>query len=485
MRRSRKAKIMATLGPASDEREVIANLFRAGADLFRLNFSHGEAEDHRRRVEIIRSVEKEEGRPIGILLDLQGPKFRLGTFGADGAVEVRAGDPFRLDLEDRPGDAGRVTFPHPELYPVLVPGTTLLVDDGRVRLEVTAHGADFAETEVVVGGELSDRKGANVPGVVLPLSAMTGKDRRDTALGLDLGVDWIALSFVQRAADADELRALVGGRCRVMAKLEKPAALEALDSIVNAFDAVMVARGDLGVEMPPETIPTAQRRIVRACRETGKPVVVATQMLESMVSSPIPTRAEASDVATAVYEGADVVMLSAETAAGRHPVESVEIMDRIIEQVEGDEYYRTGIEGERMNPEATVADAMCYSLQSTARVLSTPAVVAYTASGFSAERAARERPAVPILALTPFLGTARRLALVWGVHPVRVREVVDEHEMVEVACEAAVREGVARPGDRLVIAAGVPFGMSGTTNMIRVADVPRDPGGMRSPGRCS
>ena len=477
MRRSRKAKIMATLGPASDEREVIATLFRAGADLFRLNFSHGEAEDHRRRVEIIRSVEKEEGCPIGILLDLQGPKFRLGSFGGDGAVQVQAGEPFRLDLADGPGDAGRVEFPHPELFPVLVPGTTLLVDDGRLRLTVTAHGADFAETRVAVGGELSDRKGVNVPGMVLPLSAMTDKDRRDIALGLDLGVDWIALSFVQRAEDARELRELVGSRCRVMAKLEKPAALEALGSIVDAFDAVMVARGDLGVEMPPETIPTAQRRIVRACRKIGKPVVVATQMLESMVSSPVPTRAEASDVATAVYEGADVVMLSAETAAGQHPVESVEIMNRIVEQIEGDEYYRAGIEGERTNPEPTVADAVCYSLESTARVLSTPAVVAYTASGFSAERAARERPAAPILALTPYLETARRLTLVWGVHPIRVRDVADEHEMVEVACEAAVQEGAARPGDLLVIAAGVPFGASGTTNMIRVAEVPHDGAG--------
>ena len=472
MKRSRKAKIMATLGPASDDRDVIATLFRAGADLFRLNFSHGEAEDHRRRVEIIRSVEEEVGRPIGILLDLQGPKFRLGAFGGDGTAEVHAGEPFRLDLEGRPGDARRVTFPHPELYRVLVPGTRLLVDDGRLRFTVTAHGEDFAETEVAVGGELSDRKGVNVPGVVLPLSAMTEKDRRDTALGLDLGVDWIALSFVQRAADADELRKLVGSRCRTMAKLEKPAALEALDSIIDAFDAVMVARGDLGVEMPPETIPTAQRRIVRACRKTGKPVVVATQMLESMVTSPVPTRAEASDVATAVYEGADVVMLSAETATGQYPVESVEIMNRIIEQIEGDEYYRAGIEGERMNPESTVADAICYSLQGTAHVLSTPAVVAYTASGFSALRAARERPAVPILALTPYLETARQLALVWGLHPVRVRDVADEQEMVEVACEVAVREEAARPGDRLVIAAGVPFGTSGTMNMLRVAEVP-------------
>ena len=471
MRRSRKAKIMATLGPASDDRETIAALFRAGADLFRLNFSHGEAEDHRRRVEIIRSIEAEEGRPIGILLDLQGPKFRLGTFAGEGAVEVHAGEPFRLDLDERPGDSRRVTFPHPELFPALAPGTTVLVDDGRLRLTVTARGEDFAETKVAVGGELSDRKGVNVPKVVLPLSAMTDKDRHDAALALELEVDWIALSFVQRAADAAELRRLVGKRCRIMAKLEKPAALKGLESIVNAFDAVMVARGDLGVEMPPETIPTAQKRIVRACRETGKPVVVATQMLESMVSSPVPTRAEASDVATAVYEGADVVMLSAETATGQHPVESVEIMNRIIEQIEGDEYYRAGIEGERMNPEPTVADAICYSLQSTARVLSIPAVVAYTASGFSAMRAARERPAVPILALTPHRTTARQLTLVWGVHPVLVHDVADEHEMVEVACATAVREEAARPGDRLVIAAGVPFGTSGTTNMIRVAEV--------------
>ena len=476
MLRSRKAKIMATLGPASDDHRVIRSLFEAGADLFRLNFSHGEAEDHRRRVEIIRGLEAEEGRPIGILLDLQGPKFRLGTFADEDPVPVRAGEAFRLDLDERPGDAHRVMFPHPELFPALVPGTTLLVDDGRLRLVVTAHGGDFAATEVMVGGELSDRKGVNLPGVVLPLSAMTEKDRRDAALGLDLGVDWIALSFVQRAEDADELREIVGRRCRVMAKLEKPAALEALERIVGAFDAVMVARGDLGVELPPETIPTAQRRIVRACRKNGKPVVVATQMLESMVSYPTPTRAEASDVATAVYEGADVVMLSAETAAGRYPVESVAMMNRIIEQIEGDEYYREGIEGQRMTPEPTVADAICSALESTARVLSTPAVVAYTASGFSAERAARERPAVPILALTPHLATARLLALVWGVHPVRVRDVADEHEMVEVACETAVRAGAAQAGDRLVIAAGVPFGTSGTTNMLRVAEVPAHAG---------
>ena len=471
MWRSRKAKIMATLGPASDERDVIAALFRAGADMFRLNFSHGEPEEHRRRVALIRSIEEEEGRPIGILLDLQGPKFRLGRF-KDGAAEVRPGESFRLDLDDHPGDSRRAAFPHPELFPALTPGTTLLLDDGRIRLTVTGHGEGFVETEVAVGGDLSDRKGVNVPGVVLPLSSMSEKDLRDAILGLELGVDWIARSFVQRAADADELRSLVAGRCGIMAKLEKPAALEALDSIVSAFDAVMVARGDLGVEMPPEKIPTAQRRIVQACRESGKPVVVATQMLESMVSSPVPTRAEASDVATAVYEGADVVMLSAETAAGQYPVESVTIMNRLIEQVEGDEYYRHGIEDQGMDPEATVADAICYSLKSTAQVLSTPVVVTYTASGFSAERAARERPHVPILALTPFLGTARRLALVWGVHPVRVRDIANEREMVDLACEVSVREGAAHPGERIVIAAGVPFGTSGTTNLIQVAEIP-------------
>ena len=385
---------------------------------------------------------------------------------------MRPGESFRLDLDDHPGDSRRAAFPHPELSPALTPGTTLLLDDGRIRLTVTGHGEGFVETEVVVGGELSDRKGVNVPGVVLPLSSMSEKDLRDAILGLELGVDWIARSFVQRAADADELRSLVAGRCGIMAKLEKPAALEALDSIVSAFDAVMVARGDLGVEMPPGE--DSDRAAAHRAGVPGerKPVVVATQMLESMVSSPVPTRAEASDVATAVYEGADVVMLSAETAAGQYPVESVTIMNRLIEQVEGDEYYRHGIEDQGMDPEATVADAICYSLKSTAQVLSTPVVVTYTASGFSAERAARERPHVPILALTPFLGTARRLALVWGVHPVRVRDIANEREMVDLACEVSVREGAAHPGERIVIAAGVPFGTSGTTNLIQVAEIP-------------
>lgn len=471
MWRSRNAKIMATLGPASNDFETIQALFRAGADMFRLNFSHGEADEHRRRVEIIRSLEREEGRPIGILLDLQGPKLRIGTF-AEESVQVRTGARFRFDLEqDRPGDTQRVAFPHPELLPVLTPGTSLLVDDGRVRLTVREQADDHAELEVAVGGRLSDRKGVNIPGVVLPLAAMTDKDRIDAALGLELGVDWIALSFVQRAEDADELRSLIQGRCKMMAKLEKPSALDVLNPIVARFDAIMVARGDLGVEMPAETVPIHQRRIVQACRKLGKPVVVATQMLESMISSPAPTRAEASDVATAVYEGADMVMLSAETAAGEYPVESVRMMNRIIEEVEQDEYYRYGLEGRRTDPEPTVADAICYSLQSTARVLSAPAVVTYTSSGFSAERAARERPHVPILALTPAVETARRLCIVWGVRPITADGVQNEEQMVDVACEVAVREGVASPGDRIVIAAGVPFGASGTTNLIRVATV--------------
>ncbi len=472
MERSRKTKIMATLGPASDDPEVIAALFRAGADLFRLNFSHGEVEDSRRRVEIVRAVEAEAGRPVGILLDLQGPKFRIGAF-ADGGVEVADGARLRLDLEERPGDARRVCFPHPEVLAALAPGALLLVDDGRIRLQVVECGADYAEAEVAVGGALSDRKGVNVPGVFLPLSAMSDKDRRDVATGLELGVDWIALSFVQRGTDADELRTLVGGQCRIMAKIEKPAALEDSASIVDAFDAVMIARGDLGVELPPERVPSAQKRLVRACRKLGKPVVVATQMLESMVRSPVPTRAEASDVATAVYEGADVVMLSAETAVGRYPVESVTFMSRIVEQIEGDEYYREGLERERTRPEPTVADAICQALRSTARVLSAPAVVAYTASGFSGLRAAHERPHVPILALTPSRATARQLALAWGVYPVVVPDVANEEEMAEVACRAALDEGAARPGDRIVIAAGVPFGAAGTTNLIRVVEVPR------------
>ncbi|HNG49202.1 MAG TPA: pyruvate kinase, partial [Plasticicumulans sp.] len=336
MHRLRNAKIVATLGPASSAPDTIRALFDAGADVFRLNFSHGSHEDHRARLERIRAIERETGRPVGVLADLQGPKLRVGTF-AHGPVTLAEGAAFRLDLErDRPGDAGRVAMPHPEIFAALTEGAELLLDDGRLRLRVERCGPGYADTRVIAGGLLSERKGVNVPDVVLPLSALTAKDRADLDFALELGVDWIALSFVQRAADLDELRALVRGRAGLVAKLEKPAAIASLDAIVAASDALMVARGDLGVELPPEQVPAIQKRIVRACRRAGKPVIVATQMLESMVGAPVPTRAEASDVATAIYDGADAVMLSAESASGRFPLEAVAMMDRIIARTEAD-----------------------------------------------------------------------------------------------------------------------------------------------------
>src|SRR5213595_3343078 len=339
VRRRRHAKIVATLGPASASTEMIRLLFLAGVDVFRLNFSHGTHEQHRERLAQIRAVEQEVERPIGVLADIQGPKLRVGTFAA-GPVMLKVGSSFRLDLIDEPGDVMRAYLPHPEIFAALKPGANLLLDDGKLRLQVKKSGRDFAETEVVVGGALSERKGVNVPDVVLPLSALTQKDRRDLEFALDLGVEWLALSFVQRPQDLDEARALTRGRAGIMTKLEKPSAVEALDAIVEKSDAVMVARGDLGVELPAEKVPAIQRRAVRACRRQGKPVIVATQMLESMISSPVPTRAEASDVATAIYHGADAVMLSAESASGKFPVEAVSIMDRILVEVDADPHYR-------------------------------------------------------------------------------------------------------------------------------------------------
>ena len=471
LKRSRKAKILATIGPASHTRHTIKSLSEAGADVFRLNFSHGTRDDHQRSVQFIRAVEEEIGRPIGILLDLQGPKLRLGTF-AEGEAELVDGAAFRLDTDLTPGDSRRAPLPHREIFAAAKPGTVLLIDDGRVCLEVQGGASEYVETKVMVGGIVSDRKGVNVPGVVLPLDPLTDKDRTDLCFGLELGVDWVALSFVQRAEDFIELRSIVDGRALVMSKLEKPAALDSLDAIVAASDAVMVARGDLGVELPPEQVPGVQKRIVRVCRQAGKPVVVATQMLESMVNSPVPTRAEASDVATAVYDGADAVMLSAETASGQYPIDAVQMMNRIVDQAERDTNYLRGMEGQHLDPEPTTADAICYALQSVAHTLSAAVAVTYTDSGFSAIRAARERPEVPILGLTPSIQTARRLALVWGVHPVCIEPVNSVQQVVDRACSNAVRAGMAERGQRLVIAAGQPFGTPGTTNLLRVARIP-------------
>ena len=469
MRRQRSAKIVATLGPASSDPERISALFRAGVDVFRLNFSHGDREQHRQRIDTIRAIEQENGRPIGILADLQGPKLRLGTFAA-GRVRLTGGGRFRLDLEKTPGDAARAPLPHPEIFAALEPGTEILLNDGNVRLKVEACGAHFADTTVITGGELSDRKGVNVPNAVLPLTALTEKDRGDLTFALDLGVDWVALSFVQRPEDVAEARKLVLNRAGVMVKLEKPAAIRRLNEIIELSDALMVARGDLGVEMPPEDVPPVQRQVVHACRVAGKPVIVATQMLESMVHAPVPTRAEASDVATAIYEGADAVMLSAETAAGEYPVEAVTIMDRIVRRVQADPLYHGALHADApAEPDHTPYDAISAAARQVAHTVGAAAICSYTTSGATALRAARERPDVPLLVLTANLQTARRLALLWGAHCVHTSDVSNFSDMVRKATRIAHEEGFAEEGQRIVITAGVPFGTPGATNVLRIA----------------
>ena len=468
MRRQRFTKIVATLGPASSTTERLRALFEAGADVFRLNFSHGTQDDHRQRVDQLRALEKEYEHPIAVLMDLQGPKLRLGIVGRQ---ELAKGQKVRFDLDASPATAARLPLPHPEIFAAAREGGILLIDDGKVRLRILASTADTIDAEVEVAGPISDRKGVNLPNLIVPLSPMTPKDRKDLDYGLSLGVDWVALSFVQHAHDIAELKKLVAGRAAVMAKLEKPAAIDHLDEIIEQSDGIMVARGDLGVELPPETVPPLQKRILAACRMAGKPAIVATQMLDSMVHSPTPTRAEASDVATAVYDGTDAVMLSAESASGDYPVEAVAMMDRILRSVEGDPHYRTLMDASRREPEASTADAISAAARQCAHTLSAAAIVTYTTTGSTTLRSARERPDVPILCLTPNLNTARRMTLAWGVHPVQTEDAANFADMVQRAVSVARREELAKPGQRLVITAGVPFGTPGATNILRIAYV--------------
>ncbi len=470
MRRSRKVKVLATLGPASSEKAVIKRLFEAGADIFRINMSHTDHPRLRAMVATIREVESEVGRPIGILADLQGPKLRLGAF-ANGAIDIAPGDVFILDSIETPGDKTRVYLPHPEVLEALEPGHRLLLDDGKVRLRVTEATRDSATTVVEAGSRLSDRKGVSVPDSTIDFGAMTPKDRSDLEAALNANVDWVALSFVQRAEDLAEVKKVARGRAAVMAKIEKPQAVERLDSIIEQADALMVARGDLGVEMPLEQVPGIQKRITRASRRAGKPVVVATQMLESMIHAAVPTRAEVSDVATAVFEGADAIMLSAESASGDFPVEAVATMDSIATQVETDPNYRNIMHAQRTEPEATGADAISAAARQIAETLNLSAICCYTSSGATAMRAARERPQTPIIALSPVLATARRLSLVWGLHCVAEAEPDTLEHMIDHACKVAVREGLAKPGDRIIVTAGTPLGNTGATNMLRVAFV--------------
>ncbi|HOV03795.1 MAG TPA: pyruvate kinase [Kaistiaceae bacterium] len=473
MKRARNVKILATLGPSSCEPAMISALHKAGADVFRINMSHASHDLLRTLVARIRAVETEVGRPIGILVDLQGPKLRVGEF-ADGPVQLKTGDRFTIDLDRTPGSAERVCVPHPEIFAALEPGHTLLLDDGRIRLKTVSCDGNAAATEVVVGGKLSDRKGISLPDTTISFGALTEKDRRDLDAALNAGIDWVALSFIQRPDDIAEVRKITRGFASILAKIEKPQAVQKLDEIIELADALMVARGDLGVEMPLEQVPGIQKRITRAARRAGKPVVVATQMLESMITAPVPTRAEVSDVATAVFEGADTVMLSAESAAGQYPLEAVETMSRIAAEVERDINYRNIIHAQRTDPEATGADAISAAARQIAETLRLAGIVCYTASGATALRVARERPGTPIIALSPNPRTARRLALVWGVHSVQSEDARDVDDMVDRACRIAFQEDFARAGQRIIIVAGVPFGTPGATNMIRISYVGTD-----------
>jgi pyruvate kinase len=468
MRRRRNAKILATLGPSSSTAERIEALFRAGADAFRFNFSHGTHDQHAARYDAVREIEAASGRPIAVVMDLQGPKLRVGEF-QDGRVALSTGQHFQLDLDPAPGDGERVHLPHPEIFQAVRPGAELLLDDGRIRLRIDEVEQKSLRTTVQVGGTLSDNKGVNLPNVVLPLSPLTEKDRQDLTFGLDLGVDWVALSFVQRPDDIAEARRLVAGRAAVMAKIEKPSAVEHLEEIVDLADGIMVARGDLGVELPPEDVPPVQKRIVRAARAAGKPVVVATQMLESMIHAPAPTRAEASDVATATYDGADALMLSAETAVGDFPVETVAMMDRILRKVEADPLYRGYLEAYHAEAEHTAPDAITLAAREVASTMRSAVIVTFTTTGSTALRAARERPDKPILGLINRVATARRLALLWGMHGVVCEDVKNIQEMTERACQYAREHGLAEIGSSLVITAGVPFGTPGATNLLRIA----------------
>lgn len=467
-RRLRNVKIVATLGPSSSDYDTIRALFQAGADVFRLNMSHGTHEEQAARHAIIRKVEQDVGRPIAILADLQGPKLRVGTF-RNGEETLAEGQKFRFDLDPAEGDSTRVCLPHPEIFAALEAGATLLVNDGKIRLKVESFGPDFANCVVTTGGVISNRKGVNVPDVVLPLAALSDKDRADLEFACELGVDWLALSFVQRPEDVQEARELARGRAAILSKIEKPAAVKAFDQILAVSDGIMVARGDLGVELPVHSVPPIQKQLVRKARSAAKPVIVATQMLESMIDSPMPTRAEVSDVATAIYEGADAVMLSAESAAGKYPIEAVTTMDSVARSVEADPIYREEIEASRHIRRETVADGIVAAAREIAEATDIHAICCFTQSGTTASLVARERPAVPIIALTPVVATLRRLCLTWGVHCVRSPEV-ERFKMAVVQAARAAREyGFATERDQIVVTAGVPFNVTGTTNILRVA----------------
>lgn len=468
MKRDRRVKIVATLGPASSEPEILEQLFLAGVDVFRINMSHASHDGARHLVFAVRQLAKQHRYPIGILFDLQGPKLRLGEFNG-GRVFVNEGASFIFDQDETPGTAERVMLPHPQIFEAIKVGETLLLDDGKLKMRVTKVGKKKITAEVLVGGALASRKGVSLPDTILPIGPLTDKDRADLEVALDLGADWIALSFVQRAEDVLEVKSMVDGLAAIMVKIEKPSAIDDLDAIISAGDGFMVARGDLGVEMPVERVPGLQKHITRKARTAGKPVIVATQMLESMISSPVPTRAEVSDVATAVFDGADAVMLSAESAVGQHPVTTIQMMDRIAVEAESDPDYRAFVHATQIMPQATGADAIAGAAHAIAQTVKLAAIVCYTATGSTALRVARERPGLPVISLTPVESTARRLSLVWGIQTFLTADPKNLADMVQKAAEIVFEEGWVKAGEVMVITAGIPIGSPGTTNMLRIA----------------
>ncbi len=474
MKRNRKAKILATLGPASSSSEVIESLFTSGCDVFRLNFSHGSIEDHRKNYNAIRSLEKKYNHATCIIADLQGPKLRVGNFTAD-KVTLKKGQSFTLDLDTKTGNIDRVNFPHQEIYEILTPNTEVLVDDGRIKLQITKQSEKELITEVINDGVISNNKGVNIPGVILPISSLTSKDKSDLNKALEMGVDWIALSFVQKADDLIELKDIINGRASIMAKIEKPSAVKNIDAIIKASDGLMIARGDLGVELPTEQVPVIQKNIINRCRDFGKPVVVATQMLESMVTNHTPTRAEASDVANAIYDGTDAVMLSAESAVGKYPVESVTIMNRIIESVENDknnfDLVHQQLNSSKKNTSVSITDAITSAAYTIAKNAEAKAIVTFSVSGKTSMRMAKERAPVLVIGLSPNLKTARKTQIAWGVYSGHSEDAQNATEMVSIACTTIKNKKLANPGDTVVITAGVPFGNAGSTNLLRIAKI--------------
>ena len=468
MRRNRRVKIVATLGPASAAPEMIERLFIAGVDVFRINLSHSTHDGAKALYNTVRACAARHRHPIGILADLQGPKFRIGTFDA-GRVKLTAGSIFKFDRDETLGTSDRVFLPHNQIFESIKPGHTLVLDDGKLRMRVVETSSVQIHAEVRAGGLLASRKGISMPDTLLPISPLTEKDKADLVQALKLGVDWVALSFVQRAEDVHEVRKLIGSRAAIVSKIEKPSAVADLEDVIAASDAIMVARGDLGVEMPVEKVPGLQKKITRLARAAGKPVIIATQMLESMISSPMPTRAEVSDVATAVFDGADAIMLSAESAVGQYPVEAIQMMDKIAIEVEHDPVYEPMLHATQTEPQPTGADAIAAAASAIADTVKLGAIVCYTATGSTVLRVTRERPDIPVIGLTPIESTARRLALVWGVQTILTGDPENSSHMVRKACRIAFEEGLVKARDGLVVIAGIPLGSPGATNMVRIA----------------